>query len=320
MFPNWAGVNNMLVGLYAIAGDLENAERAKDRALSIMFNWRDSPRSNTWRFHTAGVQAKILQARGQYEEAEPLMRRAVQLAMTPTIKSGYPQALISSHSWLARNLMAQSSLVEAEVEARQALLDSIKFFGSRSLETRWSIQVLATILSKQGRHHEAERLFNKFISIMEAGGISADSPAMGFTRYGLGNVLIELGDWSGALKEFRLARVILEREPAFFKKYGIDHHRTIEILGLLAVALFDTGETSQPFDLFFRAVPNLLENRAVGAQQKKLILERYIELLARVRDTSIERKAGVNAVAEAFRIAGALQAQSVQYAQNARNG
>ena len=349
-FPNWPGVNNMLVGLYASAGDLENAERAKDRALSIMFNWRDSPRSNTWRrFHTAGVQAKILQARGQYEEAEPLMRRAVQLAMTPTIKSGYPQALISSRSWLARNLMAQSSLVEAEVEARQALLDSIKFFGSRSLETRWSIQVLATILSKQGRHHEAERLFNKFISIMEAGGISADSPAMGLTRYELGNVLIELGDWSGALKEFRLARVILEREPASFKKYyllstspalallrtgnskdalrllqkareiaeqnfGIDHHRTIEILGLLAVALFDTGETSQAFDLFFRAVPNLLQNRAVGAQQKKLILERYIELLERIRGTSIEREAGVDTVAEAFRIAGALQAQSVQYA------
>jgi CHAT domain-containing protein len=347
MFPSWAGVNNMLVGLYASAGDLENAERAKDRALAIMSDWRNT---NTWRrFHTAGVQAKILQARGQYEEAEPLMRRAVQLAMTPTIKSGYPQALISSHSWLARNLMAQSSLVEAEVEARQALLDSIKFFGSRSLETRWSIQVLATILSKQGRHHEAERLFNKFISIMEAGGISADSPAMGFTRYGLGNVLIELGDWSGALKEFRLARVILEREPAFFKKYyllstspalallrtgnskdalrllqkareiaeqnfGIDHHRTIEILGLLAVALFDTGETSQPFDLFFRAVPNLLKNRAVGAQQKKLILERYIELLERIRGTSIEREDGVDTVAEAFRIAGALQAQSVQYA------
>jgi CHAT domain-containing protein len=347
MFPSWAGVNNMLVGLYASAGDLENAERAKDRALAIMSDWRNT---NTWRrFHTAGVQAKILQARGQYEEAEPLMRRAVQLAMTPTIKSGYPQALISSHSWLARNLMAQSSLVEAEVEARQALLDSIKFFGSRSLETRWSIQVLANILSKQGRHHEAERLFNKFISIMEAGGISADSPAMGFTRYGLGNVLIELGDWSGALKEFRLARVILEREPAFFKKYyllstspalallrtgnskdalrllqkareiaeqnfGIDHHRTIEILGLLAVALFDTGETSQPFDLFFRAVPNLLKNRAVGAQQKKLILERYIELLERIRGTSIEREAGVDTVAEAFRIAGALQAQSVQYA------
>jgi len=346
-FPSWAGVNNMLVGLYASAGDLENAERAKDRALAIMSDWRNT---NTWkRFHTAGVQAKILQARGQYEEAEPLMRRAVQLAMTPTIKSGYPQALISSRSWLARNLMAQSNLVEAEVEARQALLDSIKFFGSRSLETRWSIQVLATILSKQGRHHEAERLFNKFISIMEAGGISADSPAMGFTRYGLGNVLIELGDWSGALKEFRLARVILEREPAFFKKYyllstspalallrtgnskdalrllqkareiaeqnfGIDHHRTIEILGLLAVALFDTGETSQPFDLFFRAVPNLLQNRAVGAQQKKLILERYIELLERIRGTSIEREAGVDTVAEAFRIAGALQAQSVQYA------
>ncbi len=33
-----------------------------------------------------------------------------------------------------------------------------------------------------------------------------------------------------------------------------------------------------------------------------------------IRGTSVEGKAGVSAVAEAFRIAGALQAQSVQYA------
>jgi CHAT domain-containing protein len=37
-------------------------------------------------------------------------------------------------------------------------------------------------------------------------------------------------------------------------------------------------------------------------------------LLAQIRGTSVEREAGVSAVAEAFRIAGSLQAQSVQYA------
>jgi CHAT domain-containing protein len=185
--------------------------------------------------------------------------------------------------------------------------------------------------------------------MMEAGGISADSLIMSWTKYELGKVLIELGDWSGALKEFRSARVSLEKNPGFFKKryllntspalallragrtedalrllqraretaeqdLGIGHQGTIEILGLLAVALFDTGDTSRAFDLFSSAVPNLLENGAIGAQQRKMILERYIDLLAQIRGTSVERKAGVSAVAKAFLIAGALQAQSVQYA------
>jgi len=349
-FPNWLGANNLLVSLYAIAGDLESAERAKDMALSVMSNWRDSPKNNSWRrYHTARMKAEILEAGGRHEEAEPLRRSALRLSMTPIIKSQTPRPAIFCRRSLAVNLMAQSRLVEAEVEARQALLDSISLHGSRSLDTRYCVEVLANILSKQGRHREAEVLFRQLISMMEAGGISDDSPVMGRTRYELGNVLIELGDWSGAIKEFRLARVSLEREPSIFKKkyllstspalvllrtgrpenalrllkraretaqqdFGTNQHRTIEIHGLLAVAFFDTGNNSEAFKLFSEAVPNLLENMAVGVQQRKLILERYIDLLAQIRGTSVEREAGVSTVAEAFRIAGGLQAQSVQYA------
>jgi len=349
-FPNWVGVNNLLVSLYALAGDLKSAEKAKDRALEIMSKWRDSPNNNIWRrYHTAGMKAAILEAGGRYEEAEPLRRIALRLSMTPTVKSEYPRPPIICRSWLAMNLLEQSHLVEAEVEARQALLDSINKFGSKSLDTRWSVEVLANILSKQGRHHEAERLFRQLINMMEAGGISADSPVMMRTKYELGKVLIELGDWSGALKEFRSARVRGEKDPGIFKKryllstspaltllragrpedalrllqkaretaeqeLGIDHQRTTEIHGLLAVALFDTGDTARAFDLFSRTVPHLLVNSAVGKQQKQLILERYIDLLAQIMGTSVEREVGFNAVTEAFRIAGALQAQSVQYA------
>jgi CHAT domain-containing protein len=349
-FPNWVGVNNLLVSLYAIAGDLESAERAKDMALSVMSSWRDSPQNNTWRrYRTARMKAEILEAGGRHEEAEPLRRLALQLSMTPIIKSQTPRPVIFCRRSLAVNLMAQSRLVEAEVEARKALLDSISLHGSRSLDTRYCVEVLANILSKQGRHREAEGLFHQLIGMMETGGISADSPVMGWTRYELGSVLIELGEWSGAIKEFRLARVSLEKEPAIFKKryllrtspalallrtgrtedalrllqkasetaeqdFGIDHQRTIEINGLLAVALFDTGDSARAFDLFSTTVPNLLVNNAVGKQQKQLILERYIDLLAQIMGTSVEREVGFNAVNEAFRIAGALQAQSVQYA------
>ena len=283
-FPNWAGVNNLLVSLYALAGDLESAEKARGRALEIMSKWRDSSNNNIWRRYNSGVmKAAILEAGGRYQEAEFLRRIALRLSMTATVKSEYPRPPILCRRWLAINLMAQSRLVEAEVEARQALLDAINTFGSRSLDTRWSVEVLANILSKQGRHGEAERLLVKLISMMKNGGISDDSPVMGWTRYELGNVLIELGDWSGAAKEFRLARVSLEKEPAIFKNryllrtapalaqlrtgdpknalellqkaqqtaeqdLGIDHQRTREILGLLAVALFDTGDTARALD------------------------------------------------------------------------
>jgi len=350
IYPRWIGMHHTLVNLYAFVGALESAERTKERATNIMLQWRDTPGNTLWRqYHTAGMKAAILEARGQYEEAEPLRRTVLQLATTPRVKSKYPHNTMFQRRKLATNLRAQGRLVEAEVEARQALLESIRLFGSKSLHTRYCVEVLATILVKQGRHREAARLFQKVINILEAGGISDDSLVMGWTRYQLATVLVELDDWQDADQEFRLALLSLGKGSALFAKtyllrtspalamlrtghskdalqllekarkaaeqnYGADHERTVEIYGLLAVALFDTGNTSKAFDLFSGTVPKLLENGAVGVQQKKLVLERYVDLLVRIRGSSIERQAGVDAVAEAFRIAGALQAQSVQYA------
>ena len=350
LLPTWVGVNQLLVNCYSLAGDLENAERAKNRALDMMSNWRSSFDNDMWsRFISTGMAATILEAQGQNKEAEPLRRRALRLGMTPTIKSKNPGISITHRRELAENLMIQNRLVEAEMEARQALLESISLSGSGSMETGSCVQVFAMILSKQGRHQDADQLLRRFIRVMQAQGITEDSLAMGWTRYALGEVLIEVGDWSTALENFRTAQASADKDSGLFREYylvrtspalallrtghpreglgllqkahkiaeqdfGIDHHRTIEILGLLAVALFDTGKTSEAFELFSRAVPDLLENRAVGAQQRRLILERYIELLDRIKGSSFERETGVNAVAEAFRIAGALQAQSVQYA------
>jgi CHAT domain-containing protein len=350
LLPTWVGVNQLLVNCYSLAGDLENAERAKNRALDMMSNWRSSFDNDMWStFISTGMAATILEAQGQNKEAEPLRRRALRLGMTPTIKSRNPGISITHRRELAENLMVQNRLVEAEMEARQALLESISLSGSGSMETGSCVQVFAMILSKQGRHQDADQLLRRFIRVMQAEGITEDSLAMGWTRYALGEVLIEVGDWSTALENFRTAQASADKDSGLFREYylvrtspalallrtghpreglgllqkahqiaeqdfGIDHHRTIEILGLLAVALFDTGKTSKAFELFTRAVPDLLENRAVGAQQRRLILERYIELLDRIKGTPFERETGVNAVAEAFRIAGALQAQSVQYA------
>ena len=350
LLPTWVGVNQLLVNCYSLAGDLENAERAKNRALDMMSGWVSSFNNDMWsRFISTGMAATILEAQGQNKEAEPLRRRALRLGMTPTIKSKNPGISITHRRELAENLMVQNRLVEAEMEARQALLESISLSGSGSMETGSCVQVFAMILSKQGRHQDADQLLRRFIRVMQAEGITEDSLAMGWTRYALGEVLIEVGDWSTALENFRTAQASADKDSGLFREYylvrtspalallrtghpreglgllqkahkiaeqdfGIDHHRTIEILGLLAVALFDTGKTSEAFELFSRAVPDLLENRAVGAQQRRLRLERYIELLDRIKGSSFERETGVNAVAESFRIAGALQAQSVQYA------
>jgi CHAT domain-containing protein len=350
LFPKWVGVNQLLVNCYSIAGDLENAERAKNRALDMMASWRSSFKSNLWSsFISTGMTATILEAQGQNKEAEPLRRRALRLSMTSTIKSRNPGISVTHRRELAENLREQNRLVEAEMEARQALLESIRLSGSGAMETRKCVEVFAIILSKEGRHQDADQLLRRFIRVMQAQGIKEDSPAMGWTRYALGEVFIEVGNWSNALENFRTAQASADKNLSLFREYylvrtspalallrtghpreglellqkahkiaeqdfGIDHHRTSEILGLLAVALFDTGKTSEAFKHFSKVVPDLLESGDVGAQQRKLILERYIELLDQIKDSSLEREAGINAVAEAFRIAGALQAQSVQYA------
>ena len=105
---------------------------------------------------------------------------------------------------------------------------------------------------------------------------------------------------------------------------GKKHYNTAASQGVLGMALTKLGKRGDAFAAFSQAIPILLSRsrqsddeattQAARGQRLGMILETYIGLLADIRETATERDAGINAVAEAFRIAGVARGQSVQRA------
>ncbi|MFC1821521.1 CHAT domain-containing protein [Thermodesulfobacteriota bacterium] len=341
-----------LIRCYVAIGDLEGADKAMKRMMYITDEWRGGRfdiLKRYLRYTIAAGNAAILDAQARYQEAGPYHQEAVRAAMDHAIKSDWPREPNWARTVLAENLMHQGYLIQAEIEGRTALLEAQELFGNKSLETFRNLEVLARILSKQGRHRDSEQLLRTLIRIMVAAGASVESLGVGFPTFRLGEVLQEQEDWAGALTQFRQSERSLGKNPAIIKKYfsgkaalpltllrtghpeealvllqksyqttknnfGADNYRTLEIMGLLAVALADTGRTPEALDFYSRAVPSLLERRTGSEQQTKLVLERYIDLLAGIRGTDLEKEAGIDSITEAFRIAEAAGSRSVQSA------
>jgi hypothetical protein len=107
-------------------------------------------------------------------------------------------------------------------------------------------------------------------------------------------------------------------------RVGVKHYRAAEARGVFAIALAAAGEYREAAALFADSLPIILsrsrrssdENvtRATRALRRKEILEGYIGLLADINDTALEAELGIDAAAEAFRMADSARGQSVQRA------
>ena len=119
-------------------------------------------------------------------------------------------------------------------------------------------------------------------------------------------------------------QLISEQYESSLKSIGPKHAVTAEKGAVLAMTLAAKGDRSGALKAFARAIPILLSSsrqsdsegtsRAANGTLLKVILNAYIELLSDVEGTEFERHAGVDAAAEAFRIADVVRSSSVQAA------
>jgi CHAT domain-containing protein len=343
-------VSHLPVAIWAQLGDLERAAEAERKAERKMAEWRDTPQNRFYKeFFRSYMKARILEAQGRYDEALPLEKKLLDLSEKPLVKNEWPEIPVMNRNIYAGILSNQGHLIEAEIEARQALLDAVTMVGHQPTIISAQGRTLAMILSKQGRNSDAEDLLRKVICSLEAAGATAESYGIGRSRFELGEVLIRMKRWDAALHEFRLASESLGKEPSLFKvwflwrtafplvllrtgqhekalqllsqsydtlkrDFGHYEYNTMEALGLLAVALYETGKSEEAFQSFTTAVPHLLERKENLTEQRRLILESYLELLYHIRGTETEKLISVVAAEESFRVADALRAGSVRYA------
>ena len=260
---------------------------------------------------------------------------------------------------LASILMKQGRLVEAEIMARGALLESLANVGRNNSTTADVVRILATILHRQGRFDDAETLGRTGIDIQTKAGMSPSSRKIAQARRFFVGVLVSKQDWRGALEVVEQARSDLKKYPKLFarmfdrhssvpiallragqaeeavtmlfdahqrtkNRLGEKHGKTAKWGMLLAMARAETGDKAAALEGFRKVIPVLLSRsrqsddedseEAAADQTLGMVLESYIGLLADVRGTDLEREAGIDAAAEAFRIADVARGRSVQSA------
>jgi CHAT domain-containing protein len=376
--PQTAGNRNLgyrisLHGSLAVAwaalGDMPAASRelrSVDTFLPQITAWQD----HTWvpdtRAGGHASHAKVLALQGRYRDAEARFREA--LAQTESATTGdAPGELFYDLATgrllrrgdlrreLARVLLRQGWLAEAEVEVRSALRILVERFGRDSSYTAGVLVTFVEILAEQGRFDEAETVARVTVSIYERIGASRDSLGAAHARRGLAEVLLAQGRWSEALAEFDAIERNLAGDPQTFRQFfagqvgwilalvrsgqaatalerataavadkakllGDKHAEVAQLRGIAAMALAETGQPERALAEFRAAVPILL-TRSREAQDEDDTRGARSWVLQQVLEAYIsvlaDAKAGDDAAAEAFQLAEVARGQAVERALNA---
>jgi CHAT domain-containing protein len=357
----YARPNARLAIAYASIGDVRAAEVALNQAAR---HYSQGPTQGLGSLSMylpgfplfAQAQAVLLDVTGRHAEAEALSRKI--MARVATDRQGARSTWMDEmHALLARTLIRQGRLVEADNEAREAALGALaKQYGRYSTHTAWMLRSLTWVLLEQGRYREAETLARAVIEIYEKTETAPDSLRFATARADLASAL-ELQDRDQeSLGEYEAIRVSLSGDPESLNEFfagnvryaelllktgrvdgaleqlgaalerskrlvGDVHRETAEIHGALARAYAVKGDSRRALHEFHEASAVLttrapdVEATSVGATRRLVgILHSYIGLLAAIEGSPLAREAGIDAIAETFRLADLARRSSVQRA------
>jgi len=322
-------LQTLLARYQARSGDLTAAEHALSTANGVI----DDVRSGTTRRHARMWQrwgdamtgrvkqarAQILEYGGKYREAEKLRRAAIALTDSGEGKIGSRSGNVSQISLnlqaaLARNLLAQGRLVEAEIGFRKVLLSALKLRGRYSAYTASAAAGLTRLLNAQGRNMEGEALARAAIDILEKTGATAASRTMIKAELQLAKALIAQTRWKDAFAIYGALSTALaddpsehahrlDRNPIYAltllrvgraadaltasragyehraQRMGKKHQVTALARGIYAMALFETGDRKAALTEFAGAVPILMQRSRRsddGAKHERTRIAKWI--------------------------------------------
>jgi CHAT domain-containing protein/tetratricopeptide (TPR) repeat protein len=359
-----------LILMHARLGNLaeaQTAQTAMERVLQNSAGWRNvaSYLRDDWQAQVLRSRAGIAQESGRYADAERLSREAMNIYATKLLPiepqivamggppaGSYANLVDLGHGEVARALLRQGRLVEAEAEVRASLLSRLQRRGRGAPETAGDVLLLAAVLYEQGRYAEAEKLASTAIQIWQDLGAEPKSYNLANARTWLARAQSAQGKHNDARAAYEamekafggdaeIRRIYLDRNISYafslqragrldeaqrvieaaladnMKNLGERHYNTAQARGWLAAILARRGEPARALAEFQAAMPILLSpSRQVDDEESGGGAQRD-----RQRQTIIEAYLGVlagtqggSAAEEAFRLADAIRGQSVQRA------
>ncbi len=189
--------------------------------------------------------AALYKFSGNYSEAEPLYRHALEI-WEKQLGPEHPNVATTLNN-LAGLLQDQGKYSEAEPLYRHALEISEKQLGPEHPEVATTLNNLAGLLQDQGKYSEAEPLFRHALEIREK-QLGPEHPEVATTLNNLALLLKAQGKYSDAEPLYRRALEIWE------KQLGPEHPHVVAPLSGLAGLLQDQGKYSDAEPLFRRAL------------------------------------------------------------------
>ncbi len=212
--------------------------------------WRESYAiyGHSWESDLDSVRGQVFQARGQYAEAEAAFRRAEafrRASLQGRRKFAYPppaeQLTLAADTLLlavAENEARQGKLSEAEADARQALIETLKSRGEYSPAAPGFIVGLAGVLVDEGRYKDAETLARAALDVQQKIGIADDAPESASVLSQLGNILVlERKEKEAGAVYAQLDKAIAQWPP--------QQRDIFELNGSRIVALYGAGQIQE---------------------------------------------------------------------------
>ncbi len=312
-----------------------------------------------WAFDYA--QGKVATSAGQLADAEAALRRSIpeaeqQSAAFTADNEFQAQNWASAASYsrvdLAYILCPENHLVEAEIVARQALLNELKAHGRYAIETIDMVKGLANVLVWEGRFKESEQLDRIALETYVGLGMDPSARTLNAARSTLAAALTGQSRWAEALQQFDLIsknlandtayrQITLDGNMAFLvaairggrgaqmdalarhamenaqQKLGPNDFRTALQTGLYAEALAAKGDIAGARAAYAKSVPVLLASAPseVGSDATGTMrLDRWRRVILDGYLAALAKEGTPAAAIEAFRTADAARGQTVQRA------
>jgi tetratricopeptide (TPR) repeat protein len=189
--------------------------------------------------------ATLLQSRGRFQEAEPLLRDAQALSIRREGIDSAVAAFISSRLALQLFVLDQAEVAEPLLRRAATILSA-----ARDAPPPFVAMVLldhGLVLAHLGRHGEAEAQLRRGVALVDTGAVDA--------RPALPGALLALGTALRARGQAAEAEPILRRALALHEvQFGRDHYATRVALVAVGAALRELGREAEAEPLLRRAV------------------------------------------------------------------
>ena len=339
-----------LAYIFALTGQFEKAEGVKNEGLAD--GGTKSSKYSPWdELNKGRLEYTVFNMQAKYEEAEPIMRRAVAAAAAIPNQRYLVQI---ERIRLIRNLIDQNSLVEAELEARKTIMESTNLLGSESIYSMAARTILAEVLLAQGRLIDAERVSQAAVQAYEQLDIPLTFGWWSRSIDTAGKILVAKGDYWGAMKQYdfflrmkesnryifdafcgnnrnvmltlmmtgRSAEAMDLIESAYQKSenlLGKNHLQSAELLALRGMVNNSLNNLESAYRDFSDSIPLIAKSKTYAENRLlnnrfRVILESYLDLLSKLRGSLAEKTLSISAPAKAFEASTLLSGSAVQSA------